>query len=640
MSSTHGVATRRTRTIIAGTAVAGVTASLLAVAGTAPANAAVSPGANPDLGQACGMDVVLLLDESNSMAPAAAQVRTAAAGMLNAFQDTNSRVAVVKFTKTATVTAPLTFDTVATNGSGVLGAAVASYAPTAIGGQTNWDDAFGKANAMFAASGRSVPKLIILVGDGQPNIYNLPDGTPSAQVPNGDAAALDPAVTQANTFKTGGGHVLGVLLGNVLPSGVANVSRVSQKYYGSPQYTSTIDYTANDGTTWTNDPNKSLHGANPGSETANDSIGAATAFNAATTDFVVEPSTNELTANLKSLAQFTCSKSLTVTQRGNTPNIPADPNGNPGAGFGVAVSNMSANPVWTLPASASGSSASSTSDTSGTSVFQWTDSTGQTPTVAVTMKPSYTFKSVACTIGDGVSSSPAAVSNISTVGNVTSFDIDSSISGTLRANCVVTSTYSGKFTTFLTLKPLAATIGYGGAVTLSGLVRKPLANKVGVYPAIPGARVTIQTRPLWATTAAWTTIARTSTTAKGTFAYVVKKPYTTYNRAFRVIVSGSTTQLAANKIAAIKVAPIVTASLARTSTRIVVAGVVVPSYKGKSILLQKYVGGKYVTIATKTISSTSRYSFTIVRPAKAAYYRTVVLPTTSRAVGVSKRLVG
>ena len=638
MSSTHGVATRRTRKTLAGVAAVGVTASLLAVAGSSPANAVVSPGANPDLGQACGMDVVLLLDESNSMAPAAAQVRTAADGMLDAFQDTNSRVAVIKFTKTATVTAPLTFDTVSTNNSGVLGAAVASYAPTAIGGQTNWDDAFTKANALF--DGRAVPKLIILVGDGQPNIYNLPDGTPSAQVPNGDAAALDPAVTQANTFKTGGGHVLGVLLGNVLPSGVANVSRVSQKYYGSPQYTSTIDYTANDGTTWTNDANGALHGAPPATADATNSIGATSAFDASTTDFVVKPSTLDLTANLKSLAQFTCSKSLTVTQRGNTPNIPADHNGNPGAGFGVAVSNMTANPVWTVPAGASGSSASTSSDLSGTSVFQWTDAAAQTPTIAVTMKPLYTFNSVACTIGDGVTSSAATVSNISTVGSVTTFDLDSAISGTLRANCQVNSTYTGKFTTFLTLKPLAATIGYGGAVTLSGLVRKPLANVKGVYPPIAGARVTIQTRPLWATTAAWTTIARTSTTAKGTFAYVVKKPYTTYNRAFRVIVSGSTTQLSANKIAAIKVAPIVTATLARTSTRIVVAGVVVPSYKGKAIYLQKYVGGKFVTIATKTISSTSRYSFTIVRPAKAAYYRTLVMPTTSRAIAVSRRLVG
>ena len=635
MSSTHGVATRRTRTIIAGAAAAGVTASLLAVAGTAPANAAITVAVdNPNIAQSCGLDVVLLLDESNSMSVAAAQVKAAAAGMLDAFQDTNSRVGVVKFTKTATVAAPLTDDTVTTNHGGVLGNAIAGYTPTPINGQTNWDDALRVATNLLPAPGGK-QQLIILVGDGQPNIYNtsVVNGVPvtSAQrLPNEAIDAfINPAITQANTFKTAGGHVLGVLVGDVKPSGVANVSRLSQKYFANPQYTSTIDYTANDGTTWTNDAGAtpSLHDGTPVTYNPADSIPAATAFDAATTDFVVKPDTATLTANLKSLASFTCAKSLSVTQRGNTPNIPADHNGNPGAGFTVAVEAPAV--TFTTPAS-------NVSDSSGTSLFQWTDSGSVTPTVHVTMKPSYVFSSAACTINGAA----ASISTPTTAAGITSFAFLDGIGATDRANCVVTSTYTGKFTTFLTLKPLAATIGYGGAVTLSGLVRKPLATVKGVYPAIPRARVTIQTRPLWATTAAWTTIARTSTTAKGTFAYVVKKPYTTYNRAFRVIVSGSTTQLSANKIAAIKVAPIVTASLARTSTRIVVAGVVVPSYKGKTIYLQKLVGGKYVNIASKTISSTSRYSFTIVRPAKAAYYRTLVMPTTSRAIAVSRRVVG
>lgn len=634
MSSTHGVAVRRTRKILAGAAAAGVTASLLAVAGSAPAQATITTASdNPDISQTCGLDVVLLLDESNSMNVAAAQVKTAAAGMLDAFQDTNSRVGVVKFTKTASVAAPLTDDTVTTNHGGTLGNAIASYAPTAVNGQTNWDDAFRVATNLLptpAPAGRK--QLLIIVGDGQPNIYNasVTNGVPvpSAQrLPNEPVDAfLNPAVVKANAFKDGGGHVLGVLLGDVKASGVANVSRLSQTYWTSPQYTSTIDYTANDGTTWTNDPNGALHKNPPGGATTDNIPAAAAGFDAATTDFVVKPA--DLTGNLKSLASFTCERSLSVTQRGNTPNIPADHNGNPGAGFGVSVESADVS-TWTTPTSI-------TSDASGTSLFQWTAGVPVMPTVRVTMKPSYVFASAACTING----STAAISAPATVAGVTSFTFTDGIGATDRASCVVKSTYTGKFTTFLTLKPLAATIGYGGAVTLSGLVRKPLANVKGVYPAIAGARVTIQTRPLWATTAAWTTIARTATTAKGTFAYVVKKPYTTYNRAFRVIVSGSTTQLATNKIAAIKVAPIVTASLARTSTRIVVAGVVVPSYKGKTIYLQKYVGGKYVNIASKTISSTSRYSFTIVRPAKAAYYRTLVMPTTSRAIAVSKRLVG
>ncbi|HET7901121.1 MAG TPA: vWA domain-containing protein [Candidatus Nanopelagicales bacterium] len=629
MSSTHGVVRRRSAKVLAGAAAVGVTAGLL-TAVSAPANAVTNPSDNnPNLNASCGMDVILLLDESNSMTPAASTVKAAAAGMLDAFQDTNSRVGVIRFTKTATIAAPLTYDTVATNHGGALGTAVAGYAPTTVAGQTNWQDALSKATGMFDA--RVAPRLIIVVGDGQPNIYNNPDGTPSTQVPNGSDLAINPAIDLANTFKTNGGHMLGVLLGNVLPSGVANVSRITQKYNASPQYTSTIDYNANsDGNPakWDNDVNSTLHNTDPGAGyNPAISIPDATAFVPESTDFMVKPTQAQLTANLRSLAAFSCARSLTVTERSTLPTSPVGVT-NGGAGWAMSAT-VSSDPSWTLPSGATGATANVSTDASGTAVFQWASSGAQQPTVGMTLKPLYSLKSVVCTIDD------VAVPGVP---QTLPFTLPVTVSGTQAANCIITTKYNGKPASFVSISPTSHVITYGGLQRFVGLVRTPSTTVAGKLLPIAGAYVNVQSRPAWQTSAKWTSVGRVRTSATGVYSIYVKP---TYNRVYRVVYGGSTKVLPGfSRVALIRVAPKLTSAFRITSTRLSLAGTVRPVSAGQAIWLEKLVGRTWKVIATKKITSTGTYAFTWVRPASRAYYRIVKPNTTFYAAAATPRYLG
>ena len=94
----------RSRLLRAFNAVLLITSLLVATGtGSVPAIAQDPPDNNPDLEAACGLDVILVLDESGSIANSGAtgDVRDAARSFLGALRDTGSNVAIVEFATTA-----------------------------------------------------------------------------------------------------------------------------------------------------------------------------------------------------------------------------------------------------------------------------------------------------------------------------------------------------------------------------------------------------------------------------------------------------------------------------------------------------------------------------------------------------------
>jgi von Willebrand factor type A domain len=127
---------------------------------------------NPTLAQSCGIDVVLVLDETGSIASAGAtqNVRNAAIAFANGIADTGSKLALVEFNTTGSVTIPLTSVT----SSWVSGAFTThlntNYNPT---GRTNWEAGLLAAQTVASAN------LVVFITDGNPNkpgVDAVPDG--------------------------------------------------------------------------------------------------------------------------------------------------------------------------------------------------------------------------------------------------------------------------------------------------------------------------------------------------------------------------------------------------------------------------------------------------------------------------------
>lgn len=601
---------RRAARITAASAAVGALAFGLLSAAPAQATVPTNPVTpNPDLTQACGLDIVLVLDQSDSLAPLTADIKAAGNGLLTAFQDTNTRVGIVKFTKTAAVSVPLTYDTVTTR-TGVLGAAVASYTAA---GRSNWQDAFTKAQAAFAAApARTTPvqQLIVFVSDGKPNTYTLPSGLPSAQLPPGDILALDPAVNAANTFKAGGGKVLSIVE-SASPSAdaIQNMSSVSHLWkLGNTEGAQYFYPTA---------PNPS------------DFLTNSTAFDAKTTDFVVNVPIDTLKANLASLAASTCSRSLAVTQSVTGPSHPATFTAG-GTGFDVTASTGSDSGNWKVPATGTGTSATQPSDGGGTSVFQW-DADRTNLSVSQTLPLLYRYaNSIVCSVDDGAPFAVTATS-VSTFSKVArqsvAFTVTGGVTGNQAVNCTVKSTWTGPLSSILTLRTKASAVVYGGATLAVGTLGTPVKR-------LAGQVVYLQTRPLWNAKARWVTIAKLKTNKVGVVAAFVKP---TYNRAYRLYYAGAPTVYRGfSPIKAVKVVPKITSSLARSGARLTLAGAVAPRSAGQLVYLQKLKAGKWVVITKAKLSRTGKYSFRFFKASTATYYRVLKLANTAYAASASR----
>jgi hypothetical protein len=162
--------------------------------------AAVYP--NPQIGQTCGgLDIALVADVSGSIT----QDQTEFTEMQTAFTDfvsslppgTNTLFSLTQFDTNAVVLEKFT------NNAATLDNAINNFSG---GGETNWVDGLKAGYSTFsglpapAAGAKPVPKLLIIATDGDPTVPR--------------STALSDAITEANTIKQAGVHVLAVGLGS------------------------------------------------------------------------------------------------------------------------------------------------------------------------------------------------------------------------------------------------------------------------------------------------------------------------------------------------------------------------------------------------------------------------------------------
>ena len=170
----------------------------------APANlhriATVDPVDNPELSKSCGLDIVLVMDESGSIGSTEfGQIQDALITFVNAFLPaTPTEFALVDFASTAVIRVDFTNDAAAViNG-------INEDKDTNIGTATNWEDALIKTNDVFQPNLNRTdkPDLVVFASD----------GNPTDPVPN----ALDLAITQANNLKQQGIRILTIGIGDAL----------------------------------------------------------------------------------------------------------------------------------------------------------------------------------------------------------------------------------------------------------------------------------------------------------------------------------------------------------------------------------------------------------------------------------------
>ena len=124
-----------------------------------------TPGPNPNLPPRCGIDVMLVLDESGSIQSSGQteNVRNATRAFLNALSGTGAGVSIVDFSSTAARPVPyttVTADTIANTFEPYL---VNGYKP---GGYTNWEAAFAKVRE--ANTQGTLADLVVFITDGDP----------------------------------------------------------------------------------------------------------------------------------------------------------------------------------------------------------------------------------------------------------------------------------------------------------------------------------------------------------------------------------------------------------------------------------------------------------------------------------------
>lgn len=151
-----------------------------------------TPATNPSLGQSCGLDIGLVIDNSGSVdTTEMGQMKTALNSFVDAFSGTPTQFSVTRFDTTANVLQNFTSNLTTTKN--------AINSVTANGNTTNWEDGLAKSFSTFDPR-TDKTNLIVIATDGSPNTYNVSGGT-SFDWPQG----LNHAITEANTIKTASG---------------------------------------------------------------------------------------------------------------------------------------------------------------------------------------------------------------------------------------------------------------------------------------------------------------------------------------------------------------------------------------------------------------------------------------------------
>ena len=315
-----------------------------------------TPIDNPDLEQACGLNILMILDESGSIGDNDDDVRDAFKAFTAAIKNTSSSMAVAEFSKVARLPAigvfqPGEYITVTDQTKVALDEYVDNeYDP---GGNTNWEDGLrmGRHDSSFAPRPDfSVPHLTVFITDGDPTqiIRNdrVTDDEYRNKVPLDDNEttgadknpAADRAVANANDLKTQGSHILVVAVGNGVSSG-SSLARI-EKISGPDVY----------------------DGSDPNVE-----------FDISTDDVFREDDFEKLKDALREAAFQLCSPSVTVQKVVDlTPDPDSLDDALPGSGWEISGS-VSGDFAWVLPVAEDPGTnpKNTTTDASGFATFQW-----------------------------------------------------------------------------------------------------------------------------------------------------------------------------------------------------------------------------------------------------------------------------
>ena len=319
-----------------------------------------SPGPNPDLVERCGINLMLVLDESGSIASSGATgaVRSATKAFLGALSGTGSEVSIVDFSTTAgrpigytTVTADSIENTFTpyidnTNGDG--------YNPA---GWTNWEAAFhevGQANGQG-----TLADLVVFMTDGDPTAKNKPGGGTITNLTEGDVGALRQAEQEANQVKDDGSHVfmlgVGAAVNNARSADRLTAVSGFQQYPGNP-------------------------------------FGES--------DFTLEDDFDQLAAALRQIVLELCESSVTVTKLVDEGDGVYKPDS--GWEFTGEVSTSSGGYTWVLPAPPPKTGPrTETTNEKGVATFQWdTGNADATSTLSLSeqLQDGYEFVDAACNV--------------------------------------------------------------------------------------------------------------------------------------------------------------------------------------------------------------------------------------------------
>jgi len=192
-----------------------------------------SPDINPTLSETCGLDMVLVLDSSDSLTTTELQqVRNAAHDFVDAFLPaTPTLIGVVDF-DTQIIGTSLDL----TDSKTAIDAAIDGIGHTGATELTNWDAALTKARGILTGindrNDAEHPDLIVLVTDGDPTTYGYPTSQGSYGGTEPDAVDINRATLAANAAKAQGIRVVALGVGGA-PT-VANLSLVSGPVVSPP----------------------------------------------------------------------------------------------------------------------------------------------------------------------------------------------------------------------------------------------------------------------------------------------------------------------------------------------------------------------------------------------------------------------
>jgi uncharacterized repeat protein (TIGR01451 family) len=314
-----------------------------------------APAPNPTLPPRCGINVMLVLDESGSIAQSGAtdQVRDAARAFLNALKGTGSRVSIVDFSTRAQRPVGYTTVTDQSMASTFNPYLEDGYDPS---GWTNWEDAFHEVKV--ANDEGPVADLVVFVTDGDPTARNTDSGGVVDGLPEGDVEALRRAASEADRVKGQGSHVfaLGVGAAVTKPASARRLTAIS----GFDQF--------------------------PGTD-----------FEEA--DYTLVEDFDDLAARLRQIAIALCRASVSVTKLVDE----GDGRGyQPASGwrFSATVSTDPGEFEWVQPPPPTPSDPrSQTTGADGVATFQWKPNNSQatsTVTISEDVKPGYVYVDFTC----------------------------------------------------------------------------------------------------------------------------------------------------------------------------------------------------------------------------------------------------